>query len=268
MTNQCDPDTPEYPAQFGVDRDDVISAVKLLNEAKLRVNIIHFHLRSNVPSLDEYTTAAAEVAAVCQHSRLEPPILDVGGGLHDEMIGVVETGSTTRFGVEEYVRVIANCADKFPSLKEVWFENGRYLVSACAALIITVRDAKRIRGFRFLICDGGRTNHALESDWSTYTILPLGAAKGVTEPTIICGPTCMAYDWVYRGPFASDVKPGDRLIYLNAGAYHLPWETRFSHGLCNVAWTEDGEKVEVIRAAKSFDQWIRQWNVMRRPNGV
>jgi diaminopimelate decarboxylase len=125
-----------------------------------------------------------------------------------------------------------------------------------------VRDIKTIGGMRFLICDGGRTNHALESDWMHHEVLHLDSAIGDpdVEATVICGPTCMAYDWLYRGDFSSEVKLGDRLVYLNAGAYHVPWETHFSHGLARVIFTQDGINFEEIRAPESQQQWLSRWS--------
>jgi hypothetical protein len=51
---------------------------------------------------------------------------------------------------------------------------------------------------------------------------------------------------------------GDKLVWLEAGAYHLPWETRFSHGLAGVFWHEQG-KVRRVRANESFESWWGQW---------
>lgn len=52
--------------------------------------------------------------------------------------------------------------------------------------------------------------------------------------TSVHGPTCMAFDTLARRPMAVSLGPGDVLIWLDAGAYHLPWETRFSHELAEV----------------------------------
>jgi hypothetical protein len=43
---------------------------------------------------------------------------------------------------------------------------------------------------------------------------------------------------------------------MDAGAYHLPWETRFSHGTAAVLWLETNRLLEV-RRRESFEQW---WN--------
>jgi hypothetical protein len=45
---------------------------------------------------------------------------------------------------------------------------------------------------------------------------------------------------------------------MDAGAYHLPWETRFSHGLATVLW-HDGKSVKTVRPREKFADWWGQW---------
>jgi hypothetical protein len=71
----------------------------------------------------------------------------------------------------------------------------------------------------------------------------------------------MAFDQLARLPLPRRLKPGDHLLWLEAGAYHLPWETRFSHGLAAIFW-HDGRRVTQVRQRESFDTW---WN--RSHNG-
>jgi len=71
----------------------------------------------------------------------------------------------------------------------------------------------------------------------------------------------MTDDTLGRIELPADVAPGDVLAWLNAGAYHLPWETRFSQGLCAVAWYDEAEHLMLARARECPDQWIDPWNL-------
>jgi diaminopimelate decarboxylase len=112
---------------------------------------------------------------------------------------------------------------------------------------VRVLDVKERPECRYVICDGGRTNHALAADHGPHPILRIPDRGGPPRLTTICGPTCMTDDTLARITFDGDVKPGDILVWMNAGAYHLPWETRFSHGLCAVAWCDETDRVSVSR---------------------
>lgn len=111
---------------------------------------------------------------------------------------------------------------------------------------------------RNLICDGGRATNALVSTWEHHGLIGVPEREGPLSLTTVNGPTCMAFDQLARRPLPRALQPGDHLIWLDAGAYHLPWETGFSHGLAAVLW-HDGESVRVVREAESFASWWGSW---------
>jgi hypothetical protein len=58
----------------------------------------------------------------------------------------------------------------------------------------------------------------------------------------------MTDDTLGRLDLPDDVVPGDVLVWTHAGAYHLPWETRFSQGLCAIVWAGEAEQLSIVRA--------------------
>jgi diaminopimelate decarboxylase len=260
VKNQYDPDDPQYPAQFGLEPDKIEEALRYLSREEVTLDILHFHMHSRVATFDAYSRSIAEWASVSRRLDLAPTVIDVGGGLPD--CGVENTsGGTIRSVADAFAEAISCTRTLLPSVKELWTENGRFIVSDAGILVVSVIDVKRIRGTRFLICDGGRTNHALESDWLSHSVALQKNDENACERefTVICGPTCMAYDYIFKGQFTSNVDVGDRLIYLNAGAYHIPWETRFSRGLCRILWTANGRDFSEIRRPESLRQWLTHW---------
>ena len=155
--------------------------------------------------------------------------------------------------------VLAQPARQLPSLRELWMENGRYLTARSGVLVVRVVDIKDRHDSRYLICDGGRTNHALVSDWQRNPLFTLPRRTGTPVASTICGPTCMAFDRLARLALADDVRVGDLVVWQHAGAYHVPWETRFSAGWCPVLWAETDGTVSVVRAKETFEQWWGQW---------
>ena len=55
-------------------------------------------------------------------------------------------------------------------------------------------------------------------------------------------------DRLGRWRLPRDLTAGDVIVWCDAGAYHLPWETRFSHGLCAVVWFDHDERMTVARS--------------------
>jgi hypothetical protein len=71
----------------------------------------------------------------------------------------------------------------------------------------------------------------------------------------------MTDDILGRLPLPDDIAVGDVIAWMNAGAYHLPWETRFSHGLCAVAWSDADDRLVLARPRESSEMWSQSWSV-------
>ena len=202
VSQEHDPDEPEFGGQFGMTSDECSEACDLLRGAGVVVEGVHFHLRSNVESAQLYAQAIEEVRGVCADVGLRPRYLDCGGGIP----APGECGADTeerQFDVGEFFARVQRACKRWPSLEEIWLENGRYVTSRAGVLVMTVTDVKDREEGRYLICDGGRTNHALVSDWEVHDVSVYPERRGRSvEPTTICGPTCMAFDrcagWGYR----------------------------------------------------------------------
>ena len=254
-----DPEQPTAPTQFGLAPDEAVKALRWLRQAGLRLETLHFHLRTNVASAAVYGHALAEVAAVCRAAAFAPRHLDVGGGLPPPCVRDRQGQFLdARFDLAALGRVYARGLDAFPGLRELWMENGRFVLARGGVLVTRVLEVKCRRGVRQLVCDGGRTLNALVSLWEQHGLFWLPARAGRRVETSVYGPTCMAFDQLARRPLPRSLRAGDHLIWLDAGAYHLPWETRFSHGLASVFW-HDGKGVTAVRMREDFVAWWGQW---------
>ena len=254
-----DPEHPEFPTQFGFESDEAVAALKMLRRAGMVAENLHFHLRTNVASAAVYEQAIREAHEFCAATNWWPSFLDCGGGLpprhtfsHDGKEFVSD------FDLAELARVFTRWLQRFAGLRELWLENGRFLSARSGGLVVTVLDVKERAGLRQLICDGGRTMNALVSNWEEHAMFSMPRRAGTATLTAVHGPTCMAFDQLTRRPLPRSLRPGDRLVWLEAGAYHVPWETRFSHGLAAVLWHEN-EKLTLARDAESFKNWWSLW---------
>ena len=261
LSTQRDPDDERYPAQFGMTAEQFRLAFEILTKCGKRPTFVHFHLRANV-ALDTLKSAASEAAEII--NSLDDPscirVVNFGGGLPEPNVWINGREPASEISFSDYGKTVAFCRALFPKADEVWLENGRSLVGPAGALVLTVGDIKQIEDYNVLICDGGRTNHALESDWGSHIVraLDVGTHEPMT-PTIVCGPSCMPYDWIYRGELPRVTKRGTKIAYFNAGAYHIPWETRFSRGLSPVILEDLSGTLSCIRQRESIESWVGSW---------
>jgi len=256
---EFDPENRAWPTQFGLEPKAALAALKRLKSAGARLDILHFHLRTNVASPDMYRRAIQEAAGICDAARWRPKILDCGGGLPPpHTISSARQGFAVGFVLAEFAKVLQEARRFFPALQEIWLENGRFLSARSGVLVVKVLDVKQRRGLRQLICDGGRATNALISNWEAHQILVLPQRGGPNCSSAVYGPTCMAFDQLARRHLPRTIREGDLLVWMEAGAYHIPWETRFSHGLATVLWHENG-RVSTARERESFREWWEQW---------
>ena len=183
--------------------------------------------------------------------RLNPAYIDCGGG--------IEPNLNSDRALDDLVSAAAWAKTHLPGLSEVWIENGKYLTRSSAALLVRVLDVKVRNECRYLICDGGRTNHALDADNGLHPLITCPERAGHPVLTTVCGPTCMTDDRLGRLLLPDTIAPGDLIVWLDAGAYYLPWETRFSHGLCAVVWADPSDTLSLARARETPETWSYSW---------
>lgn len=278
-----DPEHPEFPTQFGFEAEEAVEGLKRLKREKISAETLHFHLRTNVERAGIYEQAIREVHEFCATTNWWPAHLDCGGGLPphhtfshegrefaagwrgaDSQLAIPNSQFNERLltssptGLGELASVFTRWLPRFAGLRELWLENGRFLSARSGVLVVTVLDVKERDGLRQLICDGGRTLNALVSNWEEHALFSVPKRTGPAALTAVHGPTCMAFDQLTRRALPRSLRPGDRLVWMEAGAYHVPWETRFSHGQAAVLWDEKG-KVTAARDAESFADWWGQW---------
>lgn len=258
VAEEYDPDEPQFGGQFGITADEIGVAIEKLNKARITVESIHFHLRSNVSSANSYRLALKEIADICRTIDFWPLYVDCGGGL--PVPGEHPTGENRiSINLLSFKETLSNVKKDIPSVREIWLENGRFITARSAVLVVRIVDIKDRLDSRYLICDGGRTNHALVSDWEEHDIFTLPKREGVKILTTVCGPTCMAFDRLIRMNLPKDIQIGDYIVWMNAGAYHIPWETRFSHGFAKVIWCDDKGELSLARDSESFSKWWEHW---------
>jgi ornithine decarboxylase len=237
---------PQFNGQFGMLPAEAVTALRRLSGIGADIQSIHFHLGQRRHEPAAYERGVERAADVCDEAGVAPRFVDVGGGLpppHDSAIAAMLDGLSA---------AAQTAALRFGQLREIWVENGRFISEDSTVLAIRVVDIKLREECRYVICDGGRTNHALAADAHPHSLMTLPLRGGPETLTTVCGPTCMTDDRLGRWMLPESIAIGDVLVWLEAGAYHLPWETRFSHGLCPVVWFDASEQMTVARPRETL----------------
>jgi len=246
----------DVDAQFGMRGDELVSARRILSREGVQPEVLHFHLRTNLPEARLFRDAAMEALACVGEMGWLPRVLDLGGGMPPEGVksrkgSALDAG----FSLASFREACVQIRAKHRFLEALWMENGRWIAAPAGVLAVQVLDVKDDRGVRTLICDGGRTLQAMVATWEQHRLFPLQRRGGATTRTLVCGPTCMAFDNLGIHELPRTVRAGDILIWMDAGAYQMSWETRFSHGLGGVTWSS-GSSLEIVRNQEPFSDWV------------
>ncbi|MHA2367016.1 MAG: hypothetical protein ACXAC7_23890 [Candidatus Hodarchaeales archaeon] len=257
VNEEYDPDETEFRTQFGLSKKETAKVLLKAKKESIRVFGIHFHLRSDIADIKNYQNAIKETVALCKELNFSPTYIDIGGGLPSSgERPILNLKTKYDFHVNDF-KLVLDSIKALPSIKEVWMENGKFITAKSGVLVVKVLDIKDKADSRYLICDSGRTNNCFVSDWEDHDFFFFPQRKGDKVHTTICGPTCMAYDRFFRKKLPNDIKIGDYFVWMNAGAYHKSWETRFSNGLNRIIWYNANNDIKVIRDKEDFYHW---WN--------
>jgi ornithine decarboxylase len=202
-------------------------AADLLVEARgrgLKPIGVSFHVGSQQTDPGQWPNAighAAWVFRACAHRGLDLELLNLGGGLPahyrasvpplEAYVDAINTGLTREFG------------DSRPHLL---IEPGRYLVgdagTLTAEVLLISRKSPHEHG-RWVYLDAGRFNGLPETEAERiHYRIRTPHDGGASGPVILAGPTCDSSDILYRRhPYELplDLKVGDRIEFLSAGAY-------------------------------------------------
>ncbi|MDB6024542.1 MAG: lysA 2, partial [Verrucomicrobiales bacterium] len=249
---EFDSEAPEFPTHFGFLGDEAVSILKKLQREKVRLEMVHFHLRTNIGHAAVYQRALDEVSEICRAAKFSPKIINCGGGFPaPNVLNREGKPVNATFRLPEMRDVYQQLLKQFPTVDEIWLENGRWLSARSGVLVVKILDVKQRGDMRYLVCNGGRTMNAMISAWVQHEITSIPTRTGKTIATTVNGPTCMPFDHLTRRPLPASLRVGDHLLWHDAGAYHLSWETRFSHGLPSVFW-HDGKQIKKVRERESF----------------
>ena len=197
--------------KFGVTIDEANGVFRAVERSRrLRLRGIHFHVGSQITSLDPFVDAVERLGVLGSFE-----VLDAGGGL-----GVPLTGDARSPSMADHVRAIdhAMAAAGFAAGTELVVEPGRSLVARAGVTAYSVRTVKDTAGVRFVAVDGG-TSDDIEAVIGLRRAAPFALAPGAQTPTTIVGMHCDSGDVLARDVAFAAVAPGSLVIMPNTGAY-------------------------------------------------
>ncbi len=169
--------------------------------------------RQELEYLDDYICKLEEK---CKYKILN---LEYGPGL------AVPYFEGQQDNTKEDMEAILDALSKRKWQGQVTLEMGRALAATCGYYMTSICDIKQSKGKSYCIVDGGI--HQVNYDGQIRGMYPVkchleaNAAKMQESQWTICGSLCTVNDVLLQKIDLKDPKPGDVLVFENAGAYAM-----------------------------------------------
>lgn len=240
---------------------------------ELRVVGMHAHLG---PPIRDARTVRGFVAELLRfsdvlHERAGVALqtLDLGGGLALPGVapkpgpptgGLGDPRRPAPLGIAEYVRLVVRLVERHSRLcgrprPRIALEPGRALTGDAQVLLATVLALRETRGQRYALIDAG-TNLAealRRESHAVVAVAPRPAAR--LRRYTLAGPLCSPDDVLQSGVRLPQLRPGDPLAILDAGAYFVPYQTNFSFPRPAIVMVERGRS-RLLRRAERFPDLV------------
>ncbi len=233
-----------------------------LRHPSLHVVGLHAHLGEPIRSAAELRRFLDEVLAFSSVLRrrlgLELPLLDLGGGLASPT--VVPLGESSRaktLSPTDYVRLaVSRIEQHFRGCRRpcprIALEPGRALTGDAQLLLTRVVRLKATsRGHAYAMLDAG-TNLAGALRFESHHVLAVRpAARAPLRRYTLAGPLCSPNDVLLASVRLAELRPGDALAIMDAGAYFVAYQTNFSFPRPAIVMVE-GVSARLLRRAERF----------------
>lgn len=274
-----------WGGQFG-ERIDTGAALAAFLEAmrhpELNVVGLHAHLGHELSTQSQVEGFVDDVLAFAETLRdrlgLSLEVLDLGGSLACRTvqgIGPLQKRLSQTFGadvvpripdavlsISDYTSTIARrIEDRYRAARcpapRIFLEPGRALTGDTQLLLCTVREVRDPEaGLRHAVLDAGMTlANPVPNEY--HQLYKLDAAPGGLEHYRLVGPICTPADVLYLDWTLPELKRGDGLAIMDAGAYFVPFAASFSFPQPPVVMIERGE-VALLRAGERFEDLVRR----------
>ena len=242
-------------SKFGIPVDQVDRILKLVDTYQLRISDLHIHTGSEIKDVDVFLKGVDVLFDIAPHfEHLE--FIDLGGGFKvASKAGEQETDIPLL--AEKVGRAFANHPYKNGKKLQVWFEPGKFLVSAAGHFITKVNVLKETSAAEFVSVNSG-FNHLIRPMFydAYHHIENISNPEGPVKNYSVVGNICETDTFAWDRPL-NEVREGDYLVFRNAGAYGFEMSSNFNSRFKPAEVLAIEGKTHLIRRRDQFDDLLR-----------
>lgn len=240
--------------KFGVDLERAFAAYELAARLpNLEITSLHMHLGSPIMTIDPYSEALVKVKSLCMDLKKRFPTfrhIDIGGGL-----GIPYKPTDHEFDLKGFAASI------IPLLKDlgltVSMEPGRYIVGNAGILVTKIEYVKENPLKNFLVMDAAMNDLIRPALYSSYHGIKAVRETSETIFGDLVGPVCESGDFFAQERDLPNVKQGDLLAVMSAGAYGYAMSSNYNSRGRAAEVMVSGNRAELVHEREPIEDLVR-----------
>ena len=242
-------------SKFGIPVDQLDKILALVATHNLYIQNLHIHTGSDIKDVDTFIKGI-EVLFDIIPSFTELDSIDLGGGFK---VPYKEGDSET--DIPLLAKKVKEAFDDYPNPNgrhlQVWFEPGKFLVSAAGYLITSVNVIKETSATTFVGINSG-FNHLIRPMFyeAYHKIENISNTTGAEKEYSVVGNICETDTFAWDRKL-NEVREGDLLVFYNAGAYGFEMSSNFNSRYKPAEVMVENGKARLIRRRDEFDDLLK-----------
>lgn len=252
--------------KFGVDlsRIEELYATIAAEMPNLYIRGLQMHIGSQLTEVEPFVKAVTKVAPVVARFKelYNIEFWSIGGGIGIVYDGCLASGKEEWWTAHpEQITLKSYAQTLIPLLQplglKILLEPGRRLVGNAACMLTTCLYEKKGEAKTFKMIDAGMNDIIRPALYEGYhEIWPVREHSGDTIVADIVGPICESGDFQAQNREIADVKPGEVLAEMSAGAYGFSMASTYNSRPLAAEVLVDGDKWHIIRRRQTLEQIV------------
>jgi diaminopimelate decarboxylase len=247
--------------KFGIDIKLARGVYRLAMQSRFLDPVgISVHIGSQIQTAEPFGAALLAVANLIRELETDGiriKFVDAGGGLGIDYL----PGSSAFDPVVAMGKYAAALERSLGELDvRLLLEPGRFLVAQAGALLTRVLNVKRNGAKTFVITDAGMNDLIRPALYQAYHEIVPVVKDATSKPAVvdIVGPVCETGDFFARDRWLPEVKEGDLVAILDAGAYGMSLSSNYNTRPRPAEVLVEGKRARLIRRRETIQDLTRQ----------
>ncbi len=214
---------------------------------------VSVHIGSQIRAVEPFGQALARVRTLVEELRSDGiaiEYIDAGGGFG------IEYGTAAfdpAASVASYAKVISEVMEGLDA--KLLLEPGRFIVAQAGALVTRVLYTKQNGDKHFVITDAAMNDLIRPALYQAHhEIVPVVRDGRLTQVADIVGPVCESGDFFARDRETQELRAGDLVALLDAGAYGMSLASHYNTRVKPAEVLVEGGVARVIRRRETLEE--------------